>query len=102
MTSALLDPLHPVRPARLEERLRASLRAARANPEIRTALVRLAGDPEHSDALRRTLGAGHALLRELRRLAAGGDHAPGDTRRGRSPSGGVAPTPQLRTPSTQS
>jgi hypothetical protein len=53
----------------LEERLRTSLRDARANLEIRRQLVALARDPARLDALVRELGPGHALLRELRRFA---------------------------------
>lgn len=56
--------------SQLEERLRTSLRDARGNLEIRRQLVRLARDPARLEALARELGPGHALLRDLRRLAA--------------------------------
>lgn len=56
--------------AALESSLRRSLREARGNPEIRRRLVRLAGDPDRFATLTRELGAGHALLRDLRLLAA--------------------------------
>lgn len=90
--------------AALEQRLRTSLRDARGNLAIRRRLVQLARDPERLAALRDALGAGHALLHELRDLAPerAGAQASGATRRARSSAGGFAPTPQLRTPSTQS
>jgi hypothetical protein len=93
--------------ADLEASLRRSLREARGNPEIRRRLARLAGDPERIETLRRELGPGHALLRDLRLLApepaAGAAQAPGETRRvGSSSAGGRSAAPQLWTPSTQS
>jgi hypothetical protein len=54
----------------LEERLRTSLRDARGNLEIRRRLITLARDPARIEALVRELGPTHALLRDLRRLAA--------------------------------
>jgi hypothetical protein len=54
----------------LEERLRASLRDARGNVEIRRRLARLAQDPAQLEALHDALGPTHALIRDLRRLAA--------------------------------
>lgn len=65
-------PIRDSRPenAELEERLRTSLRDARGNLEIRRQLVQLARDPARLDALSRELGPTHALLRDLRRLAA--------------------------------
>jgi hypothetical protein len=99
------DATRPEEPG-LEERLRTSLRDARGNLEIRRRLVRLALDADRFAALQQALGPRHALLRELRRLlpaaAAVAGQPSGAVPRVGEPSGGVSPTPQLFTPSTQS
>jgi hypothetical protein len=52
----------------LAEVLRRSLDDARGNPKIRERLAQVARDPVRVDQIARTLGPGHAVIRELSRL----------------------------------
>lgn len=61
--------------------LRRSLDDARGNPDIRERLVRLAQDAGRVDALVRTLGARHAVVRDLSRLVPRPAAAPAGRRR---------------------